>query len=133
MNKKISTYTGIITGIIILAFILILGSFHLPERSPVILLQYFILFLGILTSCILLYKNYADIKFVDSFTHCIRTAVTVIAIVLIGTTLLFIFFAEKKTFTAYTWSLMYTIFTYSLSGLLSSLFTSLIFNTFTKK
>jgi hypothetical protein len=132
MNKKISTRVGIVTGLSILAFILFLRNIAIVENSPIIFLQFVILLVGIVVSCILLYRFYADIQFVDAFTHCIKTAITALLIVMIGYSILFLIFSKNQPFSSYTLMLMKTIFAYSLSGLFSAFFTSLIFNTFTK-
>ncbi len=133
MNKKISTRTGIITGLTILAFILVLRNIRLAEHSPVIFLQFMILLAGMVVSCFLLYRYYADIQFIEAFTHCIKTAITALIIVLAGNAVLFFIFSKNEPFSNFTFVLMKTIFAYTMSGLLSAFFTSLIFNTFTKK
>ncbi len=132
MNKQISTRVGAITGILILAFTLILSLITLQQMAIIFTLRFLILFAGVLASCVLLYKYYADIKFLDAFIHCVKTSITAIIIVLVGNTILFLIFEKNKTFSNYTLDLMMNIFTFSISGLLSSFFTSLIFNTFTK-
>lgn len=133
MNKKISTRVGLVTGLSILAFIVALRNVQLAEHSPIIFLQFLILFIGILISCFLLYRYYADIQFLDAFTHCIKTAITALIIVLAGNALLFFIFSRHEPIRNFTFVLMKTIFAFSVSGLLSSFFTSFIFNTFTKK
>lgn len=132
MNKKISTRVGLTTGLGILAFILALRNMPLAENSPLIFGQFAILLLGVLVSCFLLYRYYADIKFLDSLIHCIKTAITAIIIVLMGNAILFFIFNKSEPFSSFTLVVMKTIFAFSLSGLLSAFFTSLIFNTFTK-
>src|SRR5262249_30700615 len=98
------------------------------------LFQFLILFGGVLTSCFFLYKYYADIKMLDAFTHCMRTVATTLFIVIIGNGILFYMVTKGHgNFSELTWLIMKTIFSYSISGILSSLFSSLIFNTFTKK
>jgi hypothetical protein len=134
MDKKISTRTGIITALLIMAFILFLKAAHVTDNSPVILLQFAILFLGLLSSCYFLYKYYADIKFLDAFKHCIKTLATIIVLVAIGNAILFLVFKTDETpWSNLTILIGSTIFKFSLSGILSSLFSSFIFNTFTKK
>ena len=132
MNKKISTRVGIITGLSILIFIIMLRNVTIPENSPIIFIQFLLLFIGITISCILLYRYYAAIQFIDALTHCIKTAITSLMIVLVGNAILFFIFSNNEPFSSFTLVLMKTIFAYSLSGLLSALFTSFIFNTFTK-
>lgn len=132
MNKKISTRVGLTTGLGILAYILLLRNINLTEHSPLILVQFLLLLTGIVISCFLLYRYYADIKFLDAFTHCVKTAITALIIVITGYAILFLLFENEKTFSKFTTELMITIFTYCFSGLLSAFFTSLIFNTFTK-
>lgn len=134
MNKTISTRVGIITGFLILAVNLFLVKSGVSENSYLSLLQFLVLFVGVLTSCFLLYKYYADIRFMDAFSHCIKTVATVATIVLLGNVLLFFLLREKGVpASQVNWILMKTIFAYSAGGLMASLFSSLIFNTFTKK
>ncbi len=93
-----------------------------------------ILFMGIFVSCFLLYRYYAGISFIDSLTHCLKTLATILVIVIIGNGILFFIFSAKgEPVSNLTFLIMKTIFAYSISGLLSSLFSSFIFNTFTKK
>jgi hypothetical protein len=134
MNRKISTRVGLITGMIILSFLLIVRANHLPTNSPWIGMQFLLLLIGLLASCFLLYRYYADIKFLDAFKHCIKTLTTTMAIMAVGNTLLFfILKAPQDPLSNLTVILGYTLFSYSLSGVLSSLFSSFLFNTFTKK
>lgn len=133
MNKKISTNTGLITGICILAFSLILHSLHFDSNSPVVLLQFLIMFLGILFSSFLLYKYYADIQFLESFIHNIKTGITALVVIILGNSILFFVISKDQPFSVYTFMVMKTIFSFTLSGLFSAFFTSFIFNTFTKK
>jgi hypothetical protein len=134
MNKKISTRTGIITSLVILSFILFMIQLKLPVNSPYNLLQFLILFIGIFVSCFLLYKYYAGITFIDSLTHCLKTLATILVIVIFGNSLLFFIFSPKgEPVSNLTFLIMKTIFAYSASGLFSALFSSFIFNTFTKK
>ncbi|HQW47613.1 MAG: hypothetical protein IPL09_10930 [Bacteroidetes bacterium] len=132
MNKKISTRVGLITGLMIMVFILVLRNLKLPEQSPLVFFQFLLLFIGIIASCLLLYRYYADIKFIDAFTHCIKTSITTLMIVILGNTILYFIFSNQGPITNYTFVLMKTIFAYTFSGLLSSFFTSFLFNTFTK-
>ena len=119
MNKKITTRTGIITSLLILSFIIFMSTLHLPANSSYNLFQFLILFIGIFTSCFLLYRYYAAISLIDSLTHCLI--------------LFFVFSPKEEPVSNLTLLIMKTIFAYSISGLLSSLFSSFIFNTFTKK
>ena len=132
MNKQISTRIGGITGMLILAFTLIMSIITLPQMAIIFTLRFAILFAGVFISCLLLYKHYTDIKFLDAFIHCVKSSITAIIIVIVGNSVLYLIFAKNKTFSNYTFDLMINIFTYSISGLLSSIVTSLIFNTFTK-
>jgi|LakMenEpi03Aug12_release.lakeMendotaPanAssembly.Ray.scaffolds.fasta_scaffold1264104_2 hypothetical protein len=134
MNKTISTRSGIITGMIIFSFILLIRQFHLPEKSPLIFLQFLFLFIGLLASTFFLYKHYTAISFLDTFKHCIRTLATITVLMVLGNTLLFfILKTPEQPLSNLTILIGYTIFSYTLSGLLSSFFTSYIFHTFTKK
>ncbi len=132
MNKKISTNTGAITGIVILAYMLLIRAWVSEEHSFLILGSYLILLLGMIGSTFLLYKYYADIKILDALIHNARTGITALVIILIGTTLMYIFLSPIKSFTDYNMQLMKTIFSFATSGLISSLFTSVIFNIFAK-
>ena len=134
MNKKITTRTGIMTSLLILSFITFMSSLHLPVNSPYHLFQFLILFIGIFVSCFLLYRYYAAISLIDSLAHCLKTLATILVIVIIGNGILFFVFSPKgEPFSNLTFLIMKTIFAYSISGVLSSLFSSFIFNTFTKK
>lgn len=134
MNKKISTRVGIITSMVILSMLMIFRSYHVAANSPLIALQFVALLLGILISCFLLYRHYADITFTDTFKHCIKTLATIMVIMVAGNTLLFFILKTKdEPYSNLTVIIGYTLFAYSLSGVLSSLVSSLIFNTFTKK
>ncbi len=134
MNKKITTRTGIITSLLILSFIIFMSTLHLPANSSYNLFQFLILFIGIFTSCFLLYRYYTAISLIDSLTHCLKTLATILVIVIIGNGILFFVFSPKEEpVSNLTFLIMKTIFAYSISGLLSSLFSSFIFNTFTKK
>ncbi len=134
MNKTISTRVGLITGLSVLLFTFVLQKMGIPSNSPVVLLQFLIVFLGIFISCYLLYKHYAGIRYIESFTHCAKTVAMIIVIVVIGNGLLYYLLAkETAQFSELTLIVMKTIFSFAISGLLSSFFTSYIFHTFTKK
>ena len=134
MNKKISTRTGLIAGFLIIAFSFFMVKSDAGANSPYNLLQFVILFAGILTSCGLLFRYYAGISFMDAFIHCMKTVATILVIVILGNALMFFLLKGKNDpISNLTFIIMKTIFAYSVSGLLSSLFSSFIFNTFTKK
>ncbi len=134
MNKKISTRTGIITALVILSFIVFMIRLKLPVNSPYNLLQFLILFIGIFVSCWLLYKHYAGISLIDSLAHGLKTLATILVIIILGNSLLFFIVSPKgEPVSNLTFLIMKTIFAYSVSGVLSALFSSFIFNTFTKK
>lgn len=133
MNKKISTRAGIITGFLILAYVLILSTQHIASNSKLQLFQFLFLFLGIFASVALLYRYYADIKFIEAFSHGMRTLATILTLVILGNCLLFIFLSKGEPWSNLTFMIMKTIFAYSVSGLFSTVFSSFIFNTFTKK
>lgn len=133
MNKKIATRVGIMTSTVIVAYILWLFSQKVSEQSPLIFIQYGILLLGLLTSCYMLQRYYDNIQFLDYIKHCLRTLSTILFLMIAGTAIMhFIFMPKGTPFSVLTMKIMFTIFSYSLSGVLSSFFTSLIFNTFTK-
>jgi len=134
MNKKISTRTGIITSFLILTFSFFLVKMNSGTNSLYNLIQFGILFLGIFVSCGLLFRYYAGISFMDAFIHCMKTVATILVIVILGNTLMFFILSGKnEPISNLTFMIMKTIFAYSVSGVLSSLFSSFIFNTFTKK
>ena len=134
MNKTISTRTGLLTGLLILFYLLLLQKFQVPPNSPLVLVQFGLLFVGILISCYLLYKYYAGISYIEAFTHCGKTAAMIIVITVLGNTILYFVFAGKDSpIGNLTFIIMKTIFAHGLSGLLSSFFSSYIFHTFTKK
>lgn len=133
MNKKIATRTGIITGFLILAYVLTLSAQHVPSNSKLQLVQFLFLFFGIFTSVALLFRYYADIKFIDAFSHGMKTLATILTLVIFGNCILFLVFAKGEPWADLTLMIMKTIFAYSVSGLFSTVFSSFIFNTFTKK
>lgn len=134
MNKKISTRSGFLTGLSILLYLLILHRFGVHEKSPLTLLQFAILFAGVLVSSALLYKHYAGITFFESFNHNAKTVATSVVLLIIGQIMMYLIFAKGAiSGKEITFLMMKSIFAYSLSGLLSSLFCSYIFYTFTKK
>ena len=134
MNKQISTRVGLITSFIILAFLLFLIKAGVPNDSPYILFQFLILFVGILVSIFILYRYYAGIQFIESFSHGLRTLATTVVIVILGNVIIyFIFRQADNPLSNLTFLIMKIIFSYSAAGVLSSLISSLIFNTFTKK
>ena len=134
MNKTISTRTGFITGLVILLYVLLLIKFNVEPNSPLILVQFGFIFLGILISCALLYRHYADISYLEAFTHCGKTVAMIIVIAVLGNSILYLIFSPKGSpMSELTLIIMKTIFSYALSGLLSAFFTSYIFHTFTKK
>lgn len=134
MNKTISTRTGLLTGLSVLLYTLVLQRLGVAAQSPLVLFQFLLLFVGVLVSCFLLFRFYAGIRFLDAFTHCAKTVAMVIIVVIIGNAGLFFIFSPKGTPLAQlTFMIMKTVFSYALSGLLSAFFTSYIFHTFTKK
>lgn len=134
MNKTISTRVGFITGTTILAFLLFLVKMHVSPTSQLSLLQFGVLFIGVLISCYLLFRYYAGIKFTEAFTHCMKTVATIVMVVIFGNSILFfIFGTHEHRMQQFTLLLMKTLFAYGISGIFSSLFASYIFNTFTKK
>jgi hypothetical protein len=134
MNKKISTRVGIITAMTILAYLLILRGTNVATNSPLVAIQFLLLFIGLFVSCYLLYKNYTAITFIDALKHCIKTLATVMVLMVAGNALLFfILKTSQQPMSDLTILIGYTIFAYSISGMFSSLFSSFIFNTFTKK
>ncbi len=132
MNKKISTNVGAITGIIILAYMLLIRAWVNEEHSYLVLGSYLLLLFGMIASTLFLYKYYNDIKVADAFIHNARTGITALVIILIGSTLMYLFLSPQKSFTDYNMQLMQIVFSFTISGLISSLFTSVIFNIFAK-
>lgn len=134
MNRTISTRSGIITALLILAYILLLMKAGINPGSSYNLIQFLILFAGILVSRFFLQRHYAGISFLDSFTHGMRTLATTMVLVIVGNSMLFFIFRPGgEPMDSLTFMIMKTIFAYGVSGLLSALLSSLIFNTFTKK
>lgn len=133
MNKQISTRVGAITGILIIAYMLIIRAWIQNAQSALAFGSYLILMLGVLASTFLLYKHYTAIRFLDAFSHCVKTSITAIVIILIGTSIMYFVLNENRTFREYNIHLMYLIFSFTSSGLLSSLFSSIIFNIFAKQ
>lgn len=134
MNKTISTRSGIITALLILSYILFLIKAGVQAGSSYNLYQFLILFIGIMASRFFLHRYYAGISFLDSFTHGMRTLATTIVLVIAGNTILFFIFRQSgEPVSNLTYMIMKTIFAYGVSGVLSALLSSLIFNTFTKK
>ena len=133
MNKTLATKTGLITSIIIIAYNLLLISRKIAPNSPFSLVQFLFVFLGIVASAFFLQKHYAAITFFDYLKHCMSTLATIITLMVITNVILFFVFRTKgEPMSNITWMIMKTIFSFSISGILSSFFTSFIFNTFTK-
>ena len=134
MNKKISTRSGLITGILILAYLTLLTRYAGAAAEKYSLWQFGILSIGLLVSYYFLYHYYAGIRFSEAFVHGIKTLATTLVILIIGNSLLFLALQPAPiVFSDITYIIMKTIFSYSVSGVLSALFWSFIFNTFTKK
>lgn len=133
MNKTISTRVGILTSLIIITWNLFMGLNNIPGNSPLALLQFLFVFCGIIGSAFALTKYYDGIDFLDFLKHGLRTLATIMFLIIVGNALLFFIFDSQRNFSALTMLVMKTIFSYSLSGLLSAFFTSYLFNTFTKK
>lgn len=133
MNKTLSTRIGLITSFIIIAYNLILISQKIAPNSPLSLVQFLMVFVGIIVSAFFLQKHYAAITFFDYLKHCMSTLSTIITLMVITNVILFFVFKTKEEpMSNITWMIMKTIFSFSISGILSSFFTSFIFNTFTK-
>lgn len=133
MNRKIAAIVGLITGMSILAFIIVLRQLNVPANSSLVFIQFLLATIGIFISCALLFKYYAGIRFIEALNHSFRTLSSIIFTVVMGNVILFIVFKDSST----SWKelnllIMKTIFSYGLSGVLSSFFCSYIFYTFTK-
>lgn len=134
MNKTISTRSGVITALLILSYILFLIKAGVQAGSGYNLFQFLILFMGIMASRFFLGRYYDGIAFLESITHGMRTLATIMVLVIAGNTILYFVFRETgEPLANLTMMIMKTIFAYGVSGLLSTLLSSLIFNTFTKK
>lgn len=133
MNKTIRTRTGLITGICVIAYTLILRALGIPDQSPLVLIQFGLVFLGLLTSSYFLHKYYAGVTFMEGFTHCTRTLATTLIIVLMGYSIIYWGSRVGNTqWSEYNFMLMKLLFSFAISGLLSSFFASYIFYTFTR-
>ncbi|MBL7774208.1 MAG: hypothetical protein JNM95_15215 [Chitinophagaceae bacterium] len=134
MNKKIATQSGIITAFLILTLNVFFVKMKITGNSPVLLLQFLFVLLGFIGSCFALQKHYAGILFFDYLKQCIRTLATIMFIVIAGNVILYLLFRKpEEPWSAMTFMIMKTIFSYSISGAFSAFFTSFLFNTFTKK
>jgi hypothetical protein len=134
MNRKIATRSGLITGLAILSFNMVLVQWKFTQQSPLQLIQFSFVLFGMLGSCFMLTRHYAGISLGDYIKHCLRTLSTLMFIVIAGNTILyFIFRKPDEPWANLTFMIMKTIFSYSVSGALSAFFTSFLFNTFTKK
>lgn len=134
MNKQIATRSGVITGLAILVFNVILVQMKFTQQSPIQLLQFVFVLLGFIVSCFMLQKHYAGIVMMDYVKHCFRTLATLLFIVIAGNAVLYMIFRKpEEPWSNLTFMIMKTIFSYSISGALSAFFTSFLFNTFTKK
>ena len=133
MNKSIRTRAGLITGIVVIAYVLLLRFLGIPDQSPLVLAQFGIVFVGLLASTYLLFKHYAGIRFIEAFTHCTRTLATALVVILFGYTLMFwLIPSAESSMAAFNFMLMKLLFAFAFSGLLSSAFASYIFYTFTR-
>ncbi len=133
MNKKISTRIGILTALAIQCYLIAIQRFISNAHPNLILFQFLFLFVGLFASGLLLFRHYADIKFIDAFTHHIKTLSVIIVLMVICNSILFLIFNKNEPTQNLTFIMMKTIFSFALSGLLSSLFSSFLLITFTKK
>lgn len=131
MNRTISTRTGLLAGLCILLYTLWLQKAGVPPRSPMVLLRFAFVPAATVIATVFLYRSYAGIRFVDLFTHCARTLATLVIVVVLGD-ILAVLLLSKEPFTwgALNRTLMFTVFTYTLVGLLSAFLTSLLFHNF---
>lgn len=133
MNKTIRTRTGLITGACVIAYALILRALGVPDQSPLVLIQFGLVLVGLLTSSYFLHKYYADVTFLEGLTHCTRTLATTLVIVLLGYSIIYWGSrAGNAQWSEYNFMLMKLLFSFAISGLLSSFFASYIFYTFTR-
>jgi hypothetical protein len=132
MNKTIRTRSGLITGGVVLLYVLLLRLMGVPDNSPWVLIQFALVMLGLIGSCFWLYRQYAGIRFIEALTHCTRTLATAIVVILLGFTLIYWTSQGNTSFTGYNFMLMKVLFSFAASGLLSAFFTSYIFYTFTR-
>jgi hypothetical protein len=134
MNKKIATGTGIVGAILILTLNLFWIKLHIEPNSPLIQIQYLVVLFGMLVSGFLLRKYYDAIQFIDYVKHGLRLLSTLLFLVIVGSVIIFLIFREPNSpWSALTLMIMKLIFSFSVSGLLSAILTSVIFNTFTPK
>ncbi|HNF71353.1 MAG TPA: hypothetical protein PLP34_03000 [Chitinophagaceae bacterium] len=133
MNKKIALRSGIITGFSIVTFLSFLNMPGIQKPEQLSLIQFILFFAGIFTSMYFLFRYYTGIRGIEAFLHGIKTASSALMIVLAGNLILFFIMQKGDVhFSEITLMIMKTIFAYSLCGVLWSLLSSLIFNTFTK-
>ena len=132
MNKTIRLRSGLLTGVAVLAYLLLLRFLGVSDNSPWILAQFGLVFLGLIGSSVWLYRHYAGIRFIEGFTHCTRTLATAIVVILLGYTLIYWLTQPGASFTEFNFMLMKVLFSFAVSGLLSAFFTSYIFYTFTR-
>jgi hypothetical protein len=133
-NRKISNGVGLITGLSILCLVLVLHKMGVSPLSPVALIQFAVLMLGVFISSALLYKFYTGIQFSEAFSHNAKTVATTTLVVIVGNILLHFMLNRSAGFDrSMTFMIMKTIFAYTFSGLLSAFFSTYIFYTFTKK
>ncbi|MGI9192530.1 MAG: hypothetical protein ACR2IL_10440 [Chitinophagaceae bacterium] len=133
MNKTIRTRAGLITGTAVILLVLFLRLLGVPDNSPLVLLQFGLVLLGLLASSFFLHKYYAGVTFMEGLTHCTRTLATCLVVVLLGYTAIYWGSnAGKAQWNEYNFMLMKLLFSFAVSGLLSSFFASYIFYTFTR-
>jgi len=74
-----------------------------------------------------------ELPFFDYLKHCLGSLSTIIFLVVVSNVVLFFVLKDKADpLSNITWLIMKVIFSFLVSGILSSFFTSFIFNTFTK-
>ncbi len=123
-----------LTGIAIGAYSILLKYIGIADNSSLILVQYLLVWIGIIISSYLLFKYYADIKLIEAFAHNARTLATILIVVLLTYSALYIAVSQKEfSWSVFNFMLMKVIFSFALSGLIASFVTSYFFHTFTPK
>ena len=125
MNLKGYTQFGLLTGIIILVYQLVLIMLGM-QNSPLVGLQYLILFAGIFIS-IKIYDRENILVILDLFMVGIRTMSSTLVVLVIGAGLFYMIFPHPEG-SKFTYNLMMVIFPFGMSGALSSLVSAIIVN-----
>jgi hypothetical protein len=130
MNLKGYTQIGLLTGLVILLFQLLMIRQGL-QSSPLIGLQFMLLLIGIFIA-IYLYNNANKLVILDLFMIGVRTMSSALVVLVLGAVLFYYIFPRPSD-SHFTYNLMMVIFPFGMSGALSSFVSAIIVNKLLQK